>query len=135
MGLLDGLRGSENFKDGRWQGYQGQDIDVVIDLQHPTEVKRMSMGFLQSSYSWILMPSRVQFWISEDGDHFTLAEEVPTTVDQKEEGTVVRDFTAEFKSLRTRFVKVVAKNPGKLPAWHHAAGGETFMFSDEIVIE
>jgi hexosaminidase len=135
MGLLDGMRGSDNFKDGRWQGYQGQDINVVIDLQHPTEINRMIMGFLQSSYSWILMPSRVQFWISEDGNNYTLAEEVPTTVDQKEEGTVVRDFTAEFKTLRTRFVKVVAKYPGKLPAWHHAAGGETFMFSDEIVIE
>ena len=135
LGLLDGLRGSENYKDGRWQGYQGQDLDVVIDLQQTTEIKRISVGFLQSSYSWILMPLRVQFWISADGDHYTLAEEVPTTVDPKEEGTIVRDFTAEFKDLTTRFVRVVAKNAGKLPAWHHAAGGEAFMFADEIVIE
>ena len=75
MALTDGLRGSDDFKDGRWQGYQGQDVEVIIDLKQQTEIHRISMGFLQSSYSWILMPSRVQYWISDDGREYTLAGE------------------------------------------------------------
>lgn len=135
MALTDGLRGSEDFKDGRWQGYQGQDVEAIIDLQHQTEIHRISMGFLQSSYSWILMPSRVQFWTSADGREYALAGEAVCTVDPKEEGTVVRDLTAGFTGVKARFIKVIAKNPGPLPAWHHAAGGESFMFTDEIVVE
>ena len=135
LALTDGLRGSDDFKDGRWQGYQGQDVEAIMDLSEQTEIHRISMGFLQASYSWILMPSRVQFWISADGREYALAGEAVTTVDQKEDGTVVRDFAAAFSGVKGRFVKVIAKNPGPLPAWHQAAGGESFLFADEIVVE
>ena len=135
MGLLDGIRGSEAFADGAWQGFQGQDLEVVIDLEKPTEIKKIYIGFLQQSYSWILMPERVQFWASEDGGAYSLVQEVVNTVDPKQEGTVVRDVVAEFGGFKTRFVKVIAKTPGKLPAWHHAAGNDAFIFADEIVVE
>ncbi len=135
MGLLDGLRGSDDFSDGRWQGYEGQDLNIVLDLQKPTDVSRISIGCLQSSYSWILMPAKIEIWISDDGEKFTLARELPNTIDPRADGTIVHDFTAEFGHLSTRFVKVIAKSPGKLPAWHHAAGGDAFIFADEIVVE
>jgi hexosaminidase len=135
MALVDGLRGSENFSDGRWQGFQGQDLDIVLDLQKPTEIKKISIGLLQQSYSWILMPERVQFWTSSDGKDYELVKEIPNAVDPKADGTIIRDVSAEFNDLKARFIRVVCKNPGKLPAWHHAAGGETFIFADEIVVE
>jgi hypothetical protein len=133
--LLDGLRGSENFSDGLWQGYQGQDLDIVIDLQGQTDIKRISIGLLQQSYSWILMPERVQLWTSADGQAYERAKEIPQNVDPKEEGTIIRDVVAEFDALKTRFVRVVGTYPGKLPAWHHAAGNDSFIFADEIAIE
>jgi hypothetical protein len=33
-----------------------------------------------------------------------------------------------------RYVKVKAKNFGKLPRWHLGAGGEAFIFIDEITV-
>jgi hexosaminidase len=133
--LVDGVRGSDRFSDGRWQGFQGQDVEIVIDLQKPTDISSVSAGFLQNSYSWILMPSTVQYWVSKDGQEFTLAGEVANTIDPKAEGTVVHDFTKTFDGLRARYLKMVAKNPGLLPAWHHAAGNPSFLFADEIVVE
>jgi hypothetical protein len=135
MALLDGLRGSETFSDGLWQGFQGQDLDIVIDLGVQTDIRRISVGLLQQSYSWILMPERVQVWTSSDGKDFALAKEIPNSVNPKEDGTIVRDVVAEFEGLRTRFVRVVGTYPGKLPAWHHAAGNDAFVFADEIVVE
>ena len=135
MALLDGLRGSETFSDGLWQGFQGQDLDIVIDLGVQTDIRRISVGLLQQSYSWILMPERVQVWTSSDGKEFALAKEIPNSVNPKEDGTITRDVAAEFEHLRTRFVRVVGKYPGKLPAWHHAAGNDAFIFADEIVVE
>jgi len=135
MALLDGVRGSENFSDGRWQGYQGQDLDIVLDLQVPTEIRRIRIGLLQQSYSWILMPARVQVWTSADGINFELARDIPNTVNPREEETIVRDVEAEFQNLKTRFVRIVGMYPGKLPAWHHSAGNDAFIFADEIVVE
>jgi hypothetical protein len=33
-----------------------------------------------------------------------------------------------------QYVKVRAKNFGKLPDWHMGAGGEAFIFVDEITV-
>jgi hexosaminidase len=135
MGLLDGLRGSENFADGRWQGYQGQDLDIIIELQKPTSISNISIGFLQNSFSWILMPERVQIFVSNDPDKFVLAKEILNTVDPKEDGAIIKDFSASFPQLVTRFVKIIARNPGKLPSWHQSAGSDSYIFADEIVVE
>jgi hypothetical protein len=50
-------------------------------------------------------------------------------------GQFTHTFMANFDTLNTRYLKVVAKSTGLLPAWHHAAGGESFIFMDEIVVE
>jgi hypothetical protein len=135
MGLLDGLQGSENFADGRWQGYQGQDFDIIIDLQKPTTIKNISIGFLQNSFSWILMPERVQIYVSNDPDGFVLAKEILNTVDPKGDGAIIKDLSAGFPQLVARYIRVVAKNPGKLPSWDQSAGSDSYIFADEIIVE
>ena len=134
-GLLDGIRGSENFADGRWQGYQGQDLDIVIDLRKPTAVKKISVGFLQRSFSWVLMPERLQVWTSNDSTNFVLAKEILNTVDPKDDEVVVQDLSLSFTNLSTRYLRIVAKNPGRLPSWHQSAGRDSYIFADEIIVE
>lgn len=135
MALLDGIKGSNNFADGRWQGYQGQDLDIEIDLKKSTVVQSISMDCLQNSYSWIILPSGVSIYSSLDGKNFTLQKTIDHTVPMDAKGQFTHTFMAGFENLNTRYLKVVAKSTGPLPAWHHAAGGESFIFADEIVIE
>jgi hypothetical protein len=48
----------------------------------------------------------------------------------------VKKFKATLsKSIISRFVKVKAINFGQLPEWHQGAGGEAFIFIDEIFID
>ena len=44
--LIDRLKGSNNFKTGVWQGYQGQDVEAIIDLGEIEEITTISAGFL-----------------------------------------------------------------------------------------
>jgi hypothetical protein len=133
--LLDGLRGSENFADGRWQGYQGQDLDLIIDLQKTTPVRKVTVGCLQNSFSWILMPERIQIWVSNDSTNFVLSKEIVNKVEPREEGVVIHDFSETFTDLSARFIRIVAKNAGALPGWHRSAGRNSYIFADEIIIE
>ncbi len=135
MGLVDGLRGSDDFADGRWQGYQGQDLDIVLDLQKLMEIKKVSVGFLQNSFSWVLMPERVQVWVSNDASKFVLAKEIPNTVDPREDGAIIKDFAAIFSNVSARYIRIIGKNPGKLPSWHQSAGRDSYIFADEIIVE
>jgi hypothetical protein len=64
-----------------------------------------------------------------------LSKEIMNTVDPREDGPVLKDFSTSFTGLVTRYVKIIAKNPGKLPAWHQSAGNNSYIFADEIIVE
>lgn len=134
--LIDGLRGDVNWRKGRWQGYQGQNFECVIDLKEEKNISVFSAGFLQDQRSWILMPTKVEFYISYDGEKFVLAQTINNDVEDKDETVQIIDFRAPMQqSVKVRYVKAVAYNYGKLPAWHQGSGGDAYIFVDEIIIE
>jgi predicted alpha-1,2-mannosidase len=135
-GLLDGILGTENWRKGDWQGYQSQDFEAVVDLQEVKSITEISARFLQDQRSWIVMPTKVEYFISEDNVNFMYFGSVNNTLDPKIEENIILNFTAnETKSKNARYVKVIAKNFGKLPEWHQGAGGDAFIFVDEILIK
>ncbi|HLO74475.1 MAG TPA: GH92 family glycosyl hydrolase [Flavobacterium sp.] len=135
-GLLDGILGTENWRKGDWQGYQSQDFEAVVDLKEVKSVNEISARFLQDQRSWILMPTKVDYYVSEDNVNFTYFGSVNNTLDPKLEENTILNFTSnETKDKKARYVKVIAKNFGKLPEWHQGAGGDAFIFVDEITIK
>jgi hypothetical protein len=135
-GLLDGILGTENWRKGDWQGYQSQDFEAVVDLKEVKNVTEISARFLQDQRSWILMPTKVEYYISDDNVNFTYFGSVNNTLDPKIEENIILNFIAnETKNKKARYVKVIAKNFGKLPEWHQGFGGDAFIFVDEINIK
>jgi len=135
-GLLDGISGTENWRKGDWQGYQSQDFEAVVDLQEVKNITEISARFLQDQRSWILMPTQVDYFISDDNVNFTYFGSVNNTLDPKiEENTVLNFSSNETKGKKARYVKVIAKNFGKLPEWHQGFGGDAFIFVDEIIVK
>jgi putative alpha-1,2-mannosidase len=132
--LIDGLRGTANWRLGHWQGYQDNDLDAVIDMGQVKPVKTVSLGTLQDSRSWIIFPKTVEFWVSDDSQNYKLAATVNTKVDIKDLNVQTQDFKADL-NLRTRYIKVVAKQYGPLPDWHKSKGQQSYIFADEITIE
>ncbi len=135
VGLIDGIRGTINFASGEWQGYQAQDFVAVIDLQREIEIKKLGGGFLQAARSWIWMPKRIEFETSTDGVNFTEVAAVTTDVAPENMTEQTKNYFAEIKTTKARFVRVKATNLGKIPAWHPGAGGDAFIFVDEILIQ
>jgi predicted alpha-1,2-mannosidase len=133
-GLLDGILGTENWRKGDWQGYQGQDFEAVIDLKKEVALHSIAATFLQDSRSWILMPTKVEYYVSNDNINFALAGTVDNTLDPKETENKIRNFNLN-KELKAKYIKIKASNFGKLPEWHQGFGGDAFIFIDEITIK
>jgi hypothetical protein len=133
-GLIDGLRGEKNFRLGGWQGYQGCDFEAIIDLGKPQNIKKISAGFLQDVRSWIWMPQYVEFFTSSDGSDYTSFGRVDNLIDIKDYEPTVQDLSKEAEAHNVRYVRIFAKNYGKLPDWHLGAGGDAYIFTDEISI-
>lgn len=132
--IIDGLRGNQNFAAGEWQGFQGKTFEAVIDLQRETEIKSFGGSFLQSARSWIWMPVSFKFEISNNGSDWSEIAEIKTDVHQTEMNPTIKEFRQSIPPTKTRYVRVRAFNFGKIPEWHLGAGGDPWIFVDEIFI-
>jgi len=134
--LIDGLRGSLDFRTGAWQGYQDTDVVATVNLGKTKSINLVTVNFLENQESWIFFPTEVECWVSKDGIQFTLFEKREfDTVQPSKEIEIKR---VEFKqpSAYYQYIKIIAKNLGELPKWHLGApqNGKAWIFIDEIKI-
>ncbi|MBK8556372.1 MAG: GH92 family glycosyl hydrolase [Lewinellaceae bacterium] len=134
-GLIDLLDGGADFRSGGWQGYEGVDVDVVIDLGSSKPIRSIDANFLQDENSWIFFPGSMRCEISEDGEHFTPIGEVASTVPTSEKGTLQQHFNLAPAGAQGRYVRVIGASLGVCPAGHKGAGNACWVFIDEIRIE
>ncbi len=145
--LIDGQLGSNTtYADGHWQGYWGDSIDATIDFGKPTEIHEVSMRFMQNTFDWILAPTQVKVYVSENGQNWTLVSGKHFDMDPRETGMRLRSYTVDLMQTSkgeakiigypvTRYLRVVVPNPGPLPSWHPAPGQPSYLFTDEIIVK
>ncbi len=133
MALVNCISGSLAHDDGCWQGFEGNDMDIVIDLGKETDCHSVSAGFLSNPGSWIFLPQWVEFSASTDGEVFTTFSKIITETDpadQKRE----RYFVAT-PGTKARYIKIYARSLGVCPPWHEGDGSNAWLFADEIFVE
>lgn len=135
LALIDGIRGDINWRKGEWHGYQGQNFEAIIDMKSPQQITSLSSTYLQDSRSWILMPEKVEYYASMNNKDFILLKTIDNTIDPKDEKVQAKDFETEILPTEARYIKVKAYYFGKLPEWHQGAGGEAYIFIDEISVK
>jgi len=133
-GVVNGIRGTIDFHDGNWQGYEGVDFEAIIDLGATTVISEIRSSFLQNQSAWIFFPTEVEFEISADGFDYRSVKRFQHKTEISP-GHEVIDFSHIFFQEKVRFVKVKAKNVTICPDWHPGAGGEAWIFVDEIVVK
>jgi len=132
--LIDGYFGSNDFRTGTWQGYQGVDIDVIVDLGRVQTVNEVSINFLEDQRSWIFLPTEVELAVGLDEQTKTIDKiELPEITPRKE--SMQKTITFSLDGSLQRYIHLKAKNYGTLPPWHLGYGGEAWLFADEITIK
>jgi arylsulfatase len=109
--LTDGMLGSRDHNDERWLGFEGDDLEAVVDLGVAKNVRRISLDCLRAQIHQAPVVLEVD----------------PRTGTQR--------IAAEVHAGPVRYVRVRARNLGRCPEWHPGAGGLAWLFVDEIVVE
>jgi len=134
-GLTDGIRGGLNFGDGGWMGWFGKNLDVIVDMDSSVAIQYLELNCLQQTQSWILLPKKVEFFISEDGENWKQLTTQTHNVPDEDFKPQVHVFSYRIPiPLRTRYIRAIATNYGKLPDWHNGAGSDAWIFSDELIV-
>lgn len=132
--LIDMLEGGNDYRTGEWQGFEGVDVDAVVDLGAAQQLKQVRIHFLQDENAWIFMPTGVSFYGSTDGRNFRLIGKVPARTRPEDKGTIIESFSVKT-SGPMRYIRVVGHNRGLCPPTHKGAGGKAWIFADEIGVE
>jgi hypothetical protein len=131
--LTDGLKGINDYHFN-WLGFEGPDMVAVIDLEGETEVRKVEVDFLQEIKSWVFLPQSLELYATDGDGHFYLVEKAENTIPVDREGTFTETVLLEFNPLKTKRIKVVARNMGTCPDWHPGATYPAWIFCDEIMV-
>jgi len=132
--LIDEMRGPENWRTGRWMGFEGQDFVVTLDLLDTVSVTSVGASFLQDVRSWIVFPTDLTVDASLDGSSWQPAGRVGHEVSDRTDEVVLKDLTVDLDGQPVRYLRLRATNYGQMPDWHPGAGGDSFIFVDEVLI-
>lgn len=131
--LVDGIFGIMNY-NFNWLGFEGNDMDVVIDLDSVQDINNVHADFFSFPLSWIFVPKRVSCYVSDNNSDW---QEVATQ--NYENGTVLAESKLvgfDFDNLRqrARYVRVKAKSLKVCPEWHRGVGQPCWIFCDEVLV-
>ena len=122
--LTDGEQGGWSYQDGRWQGFQGIDFDVMVDLGESTSVTEISATFISDPIGNIYTPFAVQIMISDDGENYQLLSGINNPSKNIEEGYKLIPF-AWRGNTKSRYIRYIGKYNGPSNGW---------IFTDELII-
>lgn len=131
--LTDGLFGGATYKDS-WIGWEGKDVDMVIDLGAPKEISTIDTDFLQQLGAWILQPLSVGYSLSVDGKNWTdlPRHQLEEDQDPKVKFVSVKETLAAPQTVR--YIKVSVEGTKQCPHWHYGVGNPCWFFLDEITV-
>jgi hexosaminidase len=130
--LVDGVQNTKGRQRSfEFLGFNKSDCEVIIDLGAAQKISTVVVHCLHSKGDWIWRPQTVSLFSSADGVNFNTSAETDD-VSVGESGRVAVNLNIE--NLNTRYLKLLIKRWGKIPAGENGAGEEAWMFVDEIEV-
>ena len=134
--LTNGLRAKDtNHNSGQWIGFNGQDMEAIIDLGQSESVEQVIFHTCIEKGSWIYDARNIDIAVSNDGEHWDTVyqKELPALTEASP--NQINEHRCTFTPRQARFVKVKATPEHSIPSWHTGAAGKpAFLFVDELEV-
>ncbi|MEX0275625.1 MAG: FN3 associated domain-containing protein [Flavobacteriaceae bacterium] len=132
--LIDRKRGTVNFVDGNWLGFENTHMTTTLELAETSQISQVSIGALSSPSQWIFYPRGITVWSSRNGHDFTLLKTISLPEETPNTEPKLQFFDLDLPATQAKFVKVRIKAQMSNPTWHPNPGGKSWLFLDEIII-
>lgn len=132
--LINRQLASNDFMDGKWLGFEGDDLVATIRLGKTAHVDAVTIGYLHTPGSWIFQPKGVTIMGSADGNaFFTLAGLDEQQIAETRSGGR-NELTIPVNGRQLKYVKIRAVNTAVCPSGHPGEGQPAWLFIDEIMV-
>ena len=137
--LVNGVKSNKGINSSEWCGWNGKDVELVIDLGKTTPIREVNLDILEKNGSWIYAAESYTLELSNDGINY----EVPN---QFRDDELTEDYYSSTKFIKikltehpskmfdTRFIKIKITPLKKIPEGKPGGGKAAWMFIDEIEV-
>ncbi len=135
--LSDGETGSVDDLSHAWIGFSGNDMVVTVTLSKAVDLDEVRLRFAHQPSAWTFAPTAVTVSTSSDGVQFSepvSAEMSFDPTDAANNSSRLVEPTVRVATRGVRYVRIVAKNVGRVPDWHTAKGLRAWLMTDEVTL-
>ena len=133
--LFDLKKGSENFRDGNWLGFNGDDMIVDVELSESRSLESVFISTLDDTGSWIFPPNELEIWGGNNSEDLKKLNSLSINPPNGPEPKHMIIHELRFERTDLKHIRVIAKNYGNLPNWHPGKDSPAWMFIDEIAFQ
>lgn len=132
--LLDNSKGSRNFGDGSWLGFEATGVTIDITLDAEKTVANVVLGVLEDTGSYIFKPKSIAVYTSLDGKSFDLAKVVELAETSEPRPPHYESLLVSIPPQQAKHVRLDVQSTLKNPDWHAAPGADNWLFVDEVIV-
>lgn len=133
--LANDKRGTDNFVDGQWIGYEKINLMATLELEQESEVHSVAIGHLSAPVSWIFSPVGYRLWGASEGGSYRLLTTLELPPNKPENEVIRKLVTLKVDGAPLKRLRLEVINQGVNPDWHPNPGGGSFIFIDEVVVD
>ena len=131
FGLVNGILSEKGQNSSEWLGWQGEDLEAIIDLGGMQKVSRVNVHILTARGSQPCKPQFLEVSTSSSGTKY---DPVGRTTEIINDSLNMGRLALEFTPITTRYIIVKVKNFGTIPDGMPGAGNKAWLYADEIQV-
>ncbi|MGB9764192.1 MAG: glycoside hydrolase family 38 C-terminal domain-containing protein [Candidatus Saccharicenans sp.] len=132
--LIDLVRATPEIGDPAWQGFEKNNLEVVLDLGEKKNVYDLTLGCLENNNNRVFLPVAVKIEVSTDGKNFETIVDETRPRPEKPQSPGIRTLSYSLKGREARYIRVTAVNIRTVPVGFRYAGQNAWMMFDEIYV-
>jgi hexosaminidase len=132
FGLVNGIQSERGIASPDWLGFQGNDMDAIIDLGKSQSISTVNVHVMTANGSQTCKPKFLEVFRSIDGKNFV---SLAQTNEIKPDSLLMGNMNVSFAPVSTRYVKVLVKNIGIIPDGMPGSGNKAWLYVDEIQVD
>jgi hexosaminidase len=125
--LINGISGNnKRFGDKEWLGFSGDNVEITIEFDKPTEINAISTRFHNGNGQWIYAPKEISIEF-DNGEKRTIL--------LKNNNELLVAVFEKFEQKVVKKLQITVPNYGIIPEGKQGAGNKSWTFIDEIIVE
>ena len=104
----------------------------------PINLKSVILAFAHDPENWVFAPKAIEVYCSSDSINYSgpyWSEYLFNAENEKENVSQLVHSLIPINKQEVKYIKIVARSIGRIPAWHQAKGLRPWIMIDEIQIQ